>query len=352
MITRPILLVEDRPDDVERTIRVSGAAARSVPALAVCLALAVGCGPRRADVPVEKLTVALAMLPHAALFHVAVARGFFGEERLDVVVQPHRFGKTAVDALVSGEVDLATAAETPFVLAALGGGRIVALATLSSATKNTGLVGRKASGIASPRDLAGKRIGVPFSTNAEFFLDTLLTYHGVDKGSVRLVDLKPDELPDALARGAVDAVAIWNPYVLDLEKRLGDDVLVHYADDIYLETFAILGGKGIGERRRDAIERLMRALLRAERFVWDHPEDAAKTVAATLKADPADFAAVWACFNYRVRLDQGLLVLFGQEARWALRTGRVPKQDPPNFLDYVEAGPLSAVRPGAVRLIR
>ena len=57
-------------------------------------------------------------------------------------------------------------------------------------------------------------------------------------------------------------------------------------------------------------------------------------------------------FDFRVRLDQSLLVLMEEEARWAIRSGLVPKQETPNYLSTLEVEPLLAVKPEAVQLVR
>lgn len=319
---------------------------------ACCLVVLIGCQGKRVAGHPEKITLALSMLPHASLVHVAAAEGFFAGEGLEVTLQPYQFGKLALDAVLAGKADLATCAETPVVFALLKGQQISVLATIAGATKNTAVVARKDAGISAPRDLAGKRIGVSRGTNGEFFLDTLLIRHGIDRGAVHLVDLSPANMPDALAKGEVDAVSIWNPVILDLQKLLGDRVLIFYADDIYFETSDVVARKDFVKQRLAAAKSVLSALLRAEAFVRSHPEEARRATAAALKQDLAQIDAAFGPFDFRVRLEQSLLVLMEEEARWAIRSGLVPRQDTPSFLTSLETEPLLAVKPAAVQLVR
>jgi NitT/TauT family transport system substrate-binding protein len=322
-------------------------------AVAACsLAALIGCEGKRVAGPPEKITLALAMLPNASLVHVAAAEGYFAAEGLEVTLQRHEFGKPALDAVLSGNADLATCAETPVVFAVLKSQQISVLATIAGATKNTAVVARKDAGISTPRNLAGKRVGVTRGTTGEFFLDTLLIRHGVDRESVHLVDLSPANMPDALAKGEVDAVTIWNPIIFDLQKLLGGGVTTFYADDIYFETFDVVARKGFVEQRLVAAKSVLRALLRAEAFVRSHPEKARRDTAAALKQDFAQVDASFEPFDFRVRLEQSLLVLMEEEARWAIRSGLVPRQDMPNLLTSLETEPLHAVKPAAVQLVR
>ncbi len=312
---------------------------------------AAACGREKPAPPRERITVALAMVSQASLVHVALANGYFTGAGLDVTVQPYAFGKPALDALLAGKADLATAAETPVVLAILNGKPVSVVATIERASDATVLVARKESGIARPEDLAGKRVGRPAGTSAEFFLETLLVRHSVAPEKIHLVDLRPDEMSDALATGRIDAVAIWNPYIVQIKRRLGGAVGV-FAEDLYVETHNLVGRPGLVRERAAAVEKFIRGLLEAETFVREHPEEARRRVASALAIDAADIDAIWEPFDFRVRLDQGLLVLLDDEARWAIRTGLAPRQPTPNFLDALAFQPLQNVKPDAVRLIR
>jgi NitT/TauT family transport system substrate-binding protein len=193
-----------------------------------CVAMACGCTERRSARPLEPLTIELAMLPHFSLVHVAQARGYFREEGLAVTLRPHRFGKAALTALLEGQGDLATSAETPVVFAELSGRRLSVLASIGVSRKNMAVVTLTRAGISSPGDLKGKRIGVTRASSGEFFLDTFLLRHGLERQEVRFLDLRPEEMEEALASGRVDAAATWNPTALLLQRRFADQARSFY----------------------------------------------------------------------------------------------------------------------------
>jgi NitT/TauT family transport system substrate-binding protein len=58
------------------------------------------------------------------------------------------------------------------------------------------------------------------------------------------------------------------------------------------------------------------------------------------------------CEHFRVRLDQGLLVLLEEEADWARRSGQAPGSASPDFRATMESAPLLAVKPDAVGFLR
>ena len=65
--------------------------------------------------PVEKITVAAAEYLTGALIYVAEDQGFFEENGLDVTIKGYASGKACADALINGEVDIATSAGFVFV---------------------------------------------------------------------------------------------------------------------------------------------------------------------------------------------------------------------------------------------
>jgi NitT/TauT family transport system substrate-binding protein len=150
----------------------------------------------------------------------------------------------------------------------------------------------------------------------------------------------------------VDAVTTWIPSLKSLQDSLGDKVISFYAEDVYWETFNIASRSGFAQERPEAAKKLLRALLRAEALFRDKPQEARRAVAAARKENPADVGEMLAIFEFHVRLDQSLVVLMEEEARWAIHAGLAPKQQMPNFLASIAAEPLLAVSPGAVGLIR
>jgi NitT/TauT family transport system substrate-binding protein len=316
------------------------------------LCSAAGCAEKPPALTLEAVSINVPTLPRNSLLLVAQAKGYFREEGLEVTVLQHQFGKLALDALLDGKGDLAACAETPVVFAELQGRPLSVIASIGTSTKNSAVVARRDAGISRPRDLAGKRVGVSNGTSGAFFLDTFLLRHAVDRQQVILVDLRPDEMAEALAGGRVDAVATWNPTALELGLRFGAKVQSFYEEDLYSETSMLVTRRGFATQRPEAARRVLRGLLKAEAFFRSRPEEARRVVATTLTVAPELLEPMLRQFEFRVRLDQSLLVLMEEEARWALRAGLVAGRNPPNFLETISADPLTAVKPEAVGYLK
>ncbi len=301
-------------------------------------------------VPPEKLTIAVATLPMSAPIYVALDRGYFRKEGLDISVKSFTSGKDALATALSGSADLATVAETPVMLAVMEGSALALIATISESEKNTGLVVRKDRGILQPADLKGKTIGVTPATNGEYFLDTFLIFHGIQQNDTRIVPLKPEEMEQTLAEGRVDAVATWEPHISQTQKQLGDKAQTYHAAGIYRMTWNIVSRPDLIKRRPQVIKKALWALLSAERFIVEQPGEALQITANHLGVAQEALSAPWGACFFKVTLDQALLVNLESQARWAIRNRLVTGTEVPNFLSSIHRDTLKAVRPDAVTL--
>lgn len=302
--------------------------------------------------PVEKVTIAIATLPHAALLYVAHAKNYFAEEGLEVTFRKFPYGKPALDSMISGESDFASSADTPVMFAAMKGEEILVVAQTMSSVKDVAIVARRKSGIGLPADLKGKKIGFPAGTSAEYFLDGFLTVHVIPEGSAKTVPMNPDDMDDALKTGRVDAVAIWNPNLANFSKRYDKEVELFFDETIYVETFLVTGKKAYVSAHPETVKKLLRALLKAENFTRKNQEESIDIVVEGIKADKVALKDYWQAYQFVVNLDQSLLLNLESQGRWAIRNRLSDRKEIPNFFDLIYLDALMAVKPDAVTVIR
>ena len=310
------------------------------------------CEKKAAVGPPEKITIAYSTASNAILIYIAFTNSYFAEEGLDATPQPHPFGKPALNAVIDGKADVATVADTPIMFAVVNGRQITILAVIQTSNRNEAIIARKDRGIIKPSDLKGKKIGVTFMTNADFFAYTFLLAQGIDRDQVKIIDMKPDEMAAALGTGRVDAVSTFNPTIKQLERGLGNKGAVFFGGSLYTENFCIVTMQDYVKKHPEAIKKVLRALLRAETFVQQNPDEARRLVADFIKIDKALLDDIWPIFTTRVSLDQALLVDLEDQTRWALKNRLTKSRIMPNYLDFIYVDGLSAVKPEAVRIFR
>ena len=342
-----------------RSRRVRSSVVIIIIALSVAAVLVLGYASGRARFPGQSpatpagtLRIALALTPDAALLHIAAARGYFFDEGLAVTLAPVSHGKVALDLLAQGKADLASAADVPFVISVMKGERLGIAATVVSAPNEMAVVARRDRGITTPHDLSGKKVGVTFGTNGEYFLWAFLIRHKLAPDSVTLVDMSPGRMVGELAGGTVDAVATWEPVRSKAHTALGDNAQSFAAPDAYTATQVVVGRTEFLRTHPDAIARLVRALLKAEEFNRSDPREALRLVAAQLKLEPeALLESGWKDALLKVDLRQSQLVTLEDAGRWAMARGYADKGPVPNFLPHLYLDALLAVQPERVTVV-
>jgi NitT/TauT family transport system substrate-binding protein len=300
----------------------------------------------------EPITIAVnAYYTGTGLVFVAHVKGYFANEGLNVTLQPHTTGKNALDVALEGRADLATVADIPIMFAVTKGQPVSIVATISTVEKDPGIIGRKDRGILTLANLNGKRIGVTLGTSGHFVLDAFLIRQKLSTDDVTLLDQKPEQHAEALVKGEVDAVATWEPYLGMLRTQLGANGTIFYSEGIYELPFNIAGAREYVVGHPETIKKLLRALVRAERFYKDEPDAARKIIADAMNVSLENMKEVWPTYLFNVALNQSLVLTLEDETRWAIKNQLTARPDMPNYLNHLYLEGLRAVKPESVTVI-
>jgi NitT/TauT family transport system substrate-binding protein len=317
--------------------------------LALLLSMTLGCQRAAYRGPLRPITVACTSQPQGTLVHVALAKGYFEEEGLKAEAQLHTYGKAALQSLLEHKADFATVAETPVMFNAAKGEAFCVIAIIEASNKNNAILARRDAGIAAPSDLPGKRIAFTPGTTSDFFLDSMLTAHGLTRGTIQAIAMKPEEMREAILGRKVDAVCTWNFPLTLIKRDLGANGVVFFDREIYTETFNLAASKAFVEADPETVKQFLRAMLKAETFVAKHPEEAKVIVATATHTDLQLVREVWDAFHYVVRLDQTLLITLEDETRWAMKRGLTDLKTMPDYRKVIHEDSLRSVRPESVK---
>jgi NitT/TauT family transport system substrate-binding protein len=298
----------------------------------------------------ESLTIAEASQPSFALLYIAEANGYLEEEGLEVTYKSFTSGKDALNSAINGESDIATVFLTPVVIKSYEGEKLSVISTLHSSTKNTALIVRNTEDGRAQTDLVGKRIGVTKSTNAEFFLHQYLANHGIKMLDVTLVDIKPEELVEALQNRTVDAIATWNPHLSNAVKTFNNNQVSVFYSDVYTGMSVLAGRREVIIQKKEAMIRLLSALIKAEQFKDSNGERAKAIVVERLLNQTEDsIHSAWSAFSARIMLNNVLLEQFIQEAEWFRDAGEY-KTPLPDFEEIICPDLLNELMPESVTI--
>ncbi|MEO6278017.1 ABC transporter substrate-binding protein [Roseateles sp.] len=301
---------------------------------------------------ISKLRIATPLVPHAGLFHLASARGFFRDQGLEATLLPQTHGKAALADLLRGRADLAVAADVPVVVEVLKGAPLSIVASVSSASNELAVLGRVDRGIRTPDDLRGRKIGVTLGTSGEYFLWAFLVRYRIAPQSLQLVDLPPSKLIESLRDGLVDGVAAWQPVRYEAERAFGNAIVSLHAPDAYAQRFVLVGLHDYVQAHQQELRRLLQALTDAEAFAQAEPQQAKAALAEQIKLKPGALDPSWQDMTFEVEQQQAQLVTLEDVAMWAMARGYAPAQPMPNFLSHLSLDALLAVGPERVTVVR
>jgi NitT/TauT family transport system substrate-binding protein len=202
-------------------------------------------------------------------YEVTRARGYFGEQDLDVELVYTRGGNQAMQALVGGAVDYAGTSFDVALQAFANGAPIRRFASTGRLPLFALAVAPKRSDtIKTVQELAGRTVGVSALGNADHvLLQFLLEQAGVDANKVRYATIGTNVF-DALRLGHVDAAMVQEP-ALSLTVNAGGRELINFMDIEQAKKH--LGGPyefmGVSVRAKEREQRLpeMRRLALALR---------------------------------------------------------------------------------------
>lgn len=304
--------------------------------------------------PLHAATINIAMPsgPVSLPLLVALEQRFFQAEGLDVVRVPCNSGKACLAALRSGSADMAASAEFAVAMTAAQTPAVAILASIGESTAQIKLIASRRAGVRQGADMSGKRIATVAGTSAEYFLDRWLTYQGIDPDRVKLGFAEPGALGDLVQQGKAAAAVIWEPEASRIEDKLGEDAIRLPSAHVYTQHFCIVAQARTVERDRPRSEKVLRALLRAQRFIADSPAEAQAILAASLKVTATVAQRLMAEQDYRVALHTSLPTTMLSQIRWQLGQDGKPTEPAPSMQQLIDARPLQSVAPAAVTLAR
>ncbi len=228
---------------------------------------------------------------------------FLAEKIPGVEIVPVPNGRVAMERLLHGDVDAATGSETQALLNSVAEPGIRIVLTLAEARYR--IVARRSSGIRKVEDLRGKKVAATVNTSSLYFLREMLRKSGMQLDvDARFVNMEGPDMPAALKRRDVDAIAMWEPHAQNSLEALGSDAIVLQNASVYRERFNLnTTTKALKDAdKRRALVEVVRAVLRASDRIRSKPADARTILAPFINTQPAIMERVWSQFRFPANL--------------------------------------------------
>ncbi len=250
------------------------------------------CAPAQAKTAeLQPMTFMAGFKPQANLpfvgAYVAQEKGYFADEGLDVTIEHSAGGGEHLQLLAAGEVQVTTQdAAVLLKRRADPGLPLVSLALIGQKGQQA-FVAMADSGINTPRDWEGRKVGFKGTPPPDLF--AIMEAAGVDQNKVELINVGFD--PRVFTEGKVDVYPVFKSNEPDTIRGWGYELNMWDAVDFGVPTLGLtyVTTEEMIEKNPELLQKFMNAVMRGIEFARENPEEAIDIVLiyAGEEADPA-----------------------------------------------------------------
>ena len=279
-------------------------------------------------------------------FAVAEALGYFKAEGIKVNPRWYISGPDLPSMWGAGNIHLGTATATMVVPIAAAGQAIYNIAPQSDIAGTQQIVlGKKGQEIVrSPKDFEKLKVGMPKGASVTMAIQAMARDTGVDFGKIQFVNLAPPDTVTALAKGDVDAMAGWAPWVFNAVKQGGGKVYFTgnrsmipgkegQVDWLHVHAGVIASGKAVKESP-NTLKAVLRALRKATDTINTDRETAVKIVAREMKTDEALTRDIMALNIYSMEMNERVPRGMAEFVDFLHSLDRIKQKFPPETVIY------------------
>ena len=238
----------------------------------------------------EPLKVAYSDWPGWVAFDVGIQKGWFKEAGVDVEFVWMEYGPS-MEAFQAGKVDAVTVASGDLLVMAAAGKAAKGLLLTDYSFGNDMIVAKP--GIASIKDLKGKKIGLELGLVEHLMLLKALELNGLAESDVTLVNVPTNDTPKTLASGGVDAIGAWQPNAGAALTALPGSKAIFTSHDVpgLIYDFVAVSSES-ATARKDDWKKFVGVWPKIVAYINDPATqaDAVKLMAARVSVPPATYA--------------------------------------------------------------
>ncbi|MEG3848527.1 sulfonate ABC transporter substrate-binding protein [Microcoleus sp. herbarium19] len=187
-------------------------------------------------------------------------------------------GPAILEAIGTGKIDLGYAGVAPPIFAQSDGVPFVYIANDSPLPGSIGIIVPQNSRIRTLADLKGKKIAATRKTSGHYLLIRALTQGGLQLKDAELVDLPPAKAQEAFVRGEVDAWAIWQPFLAQLQQSMPVNFLTD-SDGLMNDRNFYLASRSFAADFPDIVKIVMGETRQMAIWITKNPDKAAELLA-------------------------------------------------------------------------
>ena len=281
-------------------------------------------------------------------FAVADHYGYFKEQGIKVNPRWYIAGTDLPSMWGAGNIHLGTATATMVVPIAASGQAIYNIAPQSDIAGTQQIIlGKKAQEmVKSPKDFEKLKIGMPKGASVTMAIQAMAKETGIDFNKLQFVNLAPPDSVTALAKGDIDAMAGWAPWVFDAVTRAGGKIYFTgnksfipgkegQVEWLHVYAGVVASGKMLKENP-NTLKAILRALVKATEKINSDRDAVVKAIAPVMKRDEAQLKAIMALNSYTMEMDTKFVKGMGEFVDFLHSLDRIKQKFPAEQVFYTK----------------
>jgi len=237
----------------------------------------------------EPLRVGYSDWPGWVAWEIALEKGWFEEAGVDIQFFWMDY-VASMDSYVAGNLDGVCMTNGDALVTGATGKPSVAIIINDYSNGNDMLIARP--GIASVKDLKGKKIGLEEGFVSHLFAIKALEMNGLSADDVEIVNTPTNETPQVLASGAVDAISAWQPSSGQALKTVSGATALFTSKDVpgIIYDLLYVSAESL-EENRDEWAKVVGVWYRVVEFINDeaHFDEALQILAKRVSLKPEEY---------------------------------------------------------------
>lgn len=207
---------------------------------------------------------------------------FFANEGIEVKWELFTYGPPMMEALASGDIDIATGlGAAPALTSYANGSDVEFIYQQISDFSSVGVLVREDSGITSLEDLKGRKVATAVGSAAHISFLQGLELHGLSEADIEVVNLAAADQLAPLVAGEIDAVATWEPFTSQIANAEGLTDIWRISDDNVISPALIAANATFAHENPEIVAKYIKVFRQYEKTVL---EDSKPVIDALVEA--------------------------------------------------------------------
>ena len=285
---------------------------------------------------------------------IAMHKGFFKEEGLDVNIAYFTSGAEETSALAAGQLQLGSFGDFPTVNMIAGNLPVKIITAVAEISGTQQLVVRK--GINKPSDLKGKKVALTVGSSSESLFAATLDHFKVPQDSVEVLNMSAPEQVAAMARGDVDGITVWQPYLLRAKNQAGGHAMLSALKsfipgmegplDYYAAYSVLVVREEWLKKNPNTMVKVLRAMKKAQDFVNSNKAETAKIMEKDMRAPAKDLQVFLGENVYDMGIDKKFVRTLNKTVGFMHNAGKIKSK--PSVESFIDDTYIKQVIPNRV----